>query len=312
MPERPSEIVAEVLRRVLTPAALGTPLQIGQPFGRKRAASAAESLAGKPSAGDAGAPAEGEVRALLHAGIGDSTDEAVVRRLRALAPIDVESLGARLDPTSVRLAALAHDAIAAFHPDLIGVFGGGRRPTVLLDSTAAALAEVPPPASLREALLRHAWLGPMFEFELVRTGVKFWVGSRDFVGAEPPARLLAWPEVRRVHRTDRRRSLLEIPALFEGDTRAALAEPWGRCMACLLAATPLTDLAHADRLAPTFVAGPALASLVESEAGARLARRVLVAAGKAAIEAVALASPAIAERLAVGKGTAARTAGGSA
>lgn len=306
MSERPSEIVAEVLRRVLSPAALGAPLQIGQPFGRARALAAAESLAGGRTDGASDPAAEGEVRALLHAAALDATDEAVVRRLRALSPIDVESLGPRLDPQSTRLAALAHDAIAAFHPDLVGTFGGGRRPSRLLEATSRALAEVPAPASVREALLRHAWLAPLFDFELVRTGVRFWVGSRDFVGVEPPARLLAWPELRRVHRTERRAELLRLPTLFEGDAAGALAEPWARAMAGLLAASPLTDLAHADRAAPAFVVTPAAWALVASDAGARLARRVLVAAGRAASDAVALSSPAIAQRLGLVEGDATR------
>ena len=37
-------------------------------------------------------------------------------------------------------------------------------------------------------------------FDLGRDDVRvsFWVGKREFHGAEPPARLLKWPELRRV------------------------------------------------------------------------------------------------------------------
>lgn len=318
MAPRPSEIVAEVLRRVLTPGALGEVLHVGPPFGRRAALAAADSLAGGAAdANEEGDPAGlREARALLQAGAYDAAEEAVIGRVRRLAAVDVDTLGPRLEPQVVRLAALLHDALAAFHPDLPGVFGADR-PRRLLDATAKALGEVPPPATLREALLRDAWIAPLLSFELVRTAVRFWVGSREFVGREPPARLLAWPDVRRVHRDDRRAAILSLPELFAGalgetpdtrgaratrDPRAALAEPFGRAMACLLAASPLTDLALAGRGAPTFAVTPAIEALIASAVGARVARRAIARGGRGAREGVRLASPAVAERLELAHG----------
>jgi hypothetical protein len=295
---RPSETIAEVLRRVLTPGALGDVLHVGPPFGRRAALAAADALSGdaRGAAEELDPTALREARALLRAGAYDAAEEAVIARVRRLAAVDVDALGPRLDPQVVRLAALLHDVLVAFHPDLPGMFGADR-PHRLLDATAKALGEVPAPATLREALLRDAWLAPLLSFELVRTAVRFWVGSREFVGREPPARLLAWPEVRRVHRDERRAAILSLPELFAGDRRAALAEPFGRAMACLLAASPLTDLALAGRSAPAFAVTSALAGLCASASGARVARRALSSGGRGATDAVRLASRELAERL---------------
>jgi hypothetical protein len=318
---RPSEIVAEVLRRMLTPGALGDVLHVGPPFGRRAALAAADALAGGDAgaAGGAGADAQrdsdhaaarGEAQALLRSGAYDAAEEAVIARVRRLAAVDVDTLGPRLDPQVVRLAALLHDVLVAFHPDLPGVFGG-ERPRRLLEATAKAIGEVPPPATLREALLRDAWIAPLLSFELVRTAVRFWVGSREFVGRAPPARLLAWPEVRRVHRDDRRAAILSLPDLFAAargdargtqDARAALAEPFSRAMGCLLAASPLTDLALAGRTTPVFAVTPAIEGLIASAAGARVARRAIASGGRGAREAVRLASATVAERLELAHG----------
>lgn len=291
----PAEVVAEIFRRVLIPGVQGDALSIEKPFGRRAAFAAAECVGGFAAAECVGGfAAASEEVAMLDEWFGASTmqagEECLLRKLRRLANADLSALGPRIDGGVVALAALFHDLVAAFHPDLPGAF---RRdaPGKLLMMTADALREIPAPPTVRAALLRHAWLGDLPRFSLVRSDVKWWVGGRSFIGRTPPARLLAWPEVRRVRRENRAVELLRAPDLFgdRGDV-ALLTELHARAMSAFLAATPLTDLALAGRLSPPFTWTAAAAQLVANAAGARLARRAIALGedgGKFARDAIA-------------------------
>lgn len=297
--EKPAAIFSEVRRRILVPGVTGGALVIGKPFGRKRAELAAracgddETHAAQPGEDDA---ALAEVREQLSTSLDDSdeADRAVVRRIRRLVAGDVSAVGPRIDGAVVQLAALFHDAVASFHPDMVGVFRASA-PKKLLRATVEALAGVPPPATVRGALLRHAWLGDLVKFELVRTEVKWWTGSATFVGKSPPKRLLAWPDIRRVQRRDRTIDLLRLPDLF---TDAAVVDPamselYARAMTLFLAATPISDLVLAARSVPPFQWTDAHASCVASRAAARLAHRAIALnedAGKSAFDAIATAA----------------------
>lgn len=301
--ERPAEILAEIARRILIPGVTGAPLEIGRPFGGRRASLAASAVdqdvhdegneaarALLPEGADA---ALGEIRALLPSGHMDESEEAVMRRLRRLVPADSIAIGPRFEPGVIRLAALLHDAVAAFHPDMVGLFRPNA-PKKLLDATLRALSEVPPPSTLRAALLRHAWLGELVRCELVRTEVKWWTGRATFIGKPCPPRLLAWPEARRVQRKDRSIDLLRLPDLFadKGDV-AALGELYLRAIGAFLVATPITDLVLAARAAPSFVWRESLVGFLASRAGARVARRAIALGedgGKHAFEAIAAAA----------------------
>lgn len=270
MAERPAEIVDAIVTRVLVPAVTGGALVIERPFGRARAFAAAEVVGGFEISQElATLDREIGARAL------DRGEDALLRRIRRLAGIDPQAMGRRLDGGVVALAALFHDLVAAFHPDLGGVL---RRdaPHRLLDATARALADVPPPSTVRAALLRHAWLGGLPLFSLARVDVRWWVGGASFVGRTPPKRLLLWPDVRRVRRDERTVGLLRLPELFgDREDLAVLTELHARATASFLAATPLTDLALAGRIAPPFTWTDTLAKLVASPTGARLARRAI-------------------------------------
>lgn len=266
----PAETTAEIFRRVLVPAVTGGELIIEKPFGQRAANEATRVLGGIEQSGE-------EVR--LDQYFGPRTmqqgEEALLRKLRRLANADVPTIVPRIDGGVLVLGALIHDLVAAFHPDLSGVF---RRdaPSKLLEATARALSDVPPPTTLRAALLRHAWLGDLPRFTLVRTEVRWWVGGRSFVGRAPPSRLLAWPEVRRVRRDERAVEILRLPDLFsERAATGPLIELHARALSAFFAASPLTDLAMAGRLSPSFTWTASAAALVASAAGARLARRAI-------------------------------------
>ncbi len=266
----PAETVVEIFRRVLVPGVTGGELVIEKPFGRKAAYAAAEVMGGVEISREVVKIDEEHGTKALEQG-----EEALIRRLRRLANADVSTIIPRIDGGVVVLAALLHDLIAAFHPELPGIF---RRdaPHKLLEATASALAEVAPPSTLRAALLRHAWLGDLPRFSLVRTEVRWWVGGATFVGRTPPKRLLAWPEVRRVRRDERGAEVLRLPELFaDRPDVAVLTEIHARAMSAFLAASPLTDLALAGRLSPPFVWTESAARLVAGPAGARLARRAI-------------------------------------
>lgn len=266
----PAETTAEIFRRVLVPAVTGGALIIERPFGRAGALAAAEVVGGMEISK--------EVVALdqwFGAGTLQQGEDSLLRKLRRLANADVSTIVPRIDGAVVALAALLHDVVAAFHPDLPGVF---RReaPVKLLMLTAGAFTEVPQPSTLRAALLRHAWLGELPKFSLVRTEVRWWTGGRSFVGRAPPPRLLAWPELRRVQRDERGTEIIRLPDLFPDRTDVLpLTEMHTRAMSAFLAASPLTDLAMAGRLTPPFVWTSAVARLAANPAGARLARRAI-------------------------------------
>ncbi|MBI2395055.1 MAG: hypothetical protein HYV09_36125 [Deltaproteobacteria bacterium] len=259
----------EVFRRVLLPAITGGELVIERPFGPKAARAAGEAM----GLGDRTAE-EREVDRMLSTTTLERGDEALLRRLRRLTATDAVTISPRIDGSVVWLGALLHDVVAAFHPDLPGVFRR-RAPHQLLEATAVALEEVPAPPTVRSALLRHAWLGDLPRFSLLRTELRWWVGGASFVGKEPPRRLLAWPEVRRVRRDDRTVEILRLPELFADNTTTAIGSLHARAMAAFLAATPLTDLMMAGRLSPPFQLTEAAAHLIASPAGARLARRAI-------------------------------------
>lgn len=296
--EKAHELLAAVTRRILLPSVTGGALEIGPPFGDKRARLAGSAVGDEESDRSTGSELHGEsrghasVRELLGGGVLDATEEAVLRRVRRLAPTDASALGPRLDASTVELAALFHDCVAAFHPDISGVFRRSA-PRRLLEASIASLVATPGPATVRGALLRHAWLGGLVHFELRRTDLRWWTGSASFIGRAPPARLLAWPDLRRVQRDDRRVELLHLPELFGERGDAGLAELHARAMSAFLAATPLTDLVLAARASPPLVWTAALASLVDLPAGARIARRALALAddgGRHALEAIATAA----------------------
>jgi hypothetical protein len=297
--DTPAQIYAEVMRRILAPGATGGKLVVGRPFGAKRAKLAAQAAGDTEThaaTSDAPDAALGEVRALLGAGALDPAEEAVLRRLRRIAPTDASAIGPRIDGSVVELGALFHDVIASFHPDMAGLFRPSA-PQKLLGATAKALLDVAPPSTVRGAMLRHAWLGELVHFDCVRTEVRWWTGKATFVGCSPPPRLLAWPNARRVQRKDRSVPIMRLPELFEGsparEVTALLAELHARAINAFLAASPITDLVLAGRLSPPFGFLDSHARFLASAAGARVARRAIALGedgGKPAFDAIASAS----------------------
>jgi hypothetical protein len=257
MAEKPVVIADRLFRDLMAPLVLGGELRPGRPIGGKLALSLVRWVSTPGvTAGD-----------VLDAELLSHVDLARVRVARRLAPID------RLDPPTGAewvLAAVLHDLVQCAHPDFAGVFRG-RAPARLLQIGTLTLDRVAPPGSVGEALSRHTWFSRALEITRTDTEVSFWVGKRTFLGQDPPGRLLAWPELRRVHVDKIPHPLLDLPgAGGHVDVQAFAAG-----MAAWLRKTPLTDLATCTRAAPAFAWSPETILLLATRAGRTLALRAL-------------------------------------
>jgi hypothetical protein len=232
---------------VMAPLVLGGAVRPGHAIGARRAL------------------ALGEGRLPLDRDLSLRVALARLRRARRLAPVD-----AMPDPGADdwALAAALHDLLQAVNPTFdtrLRRRAAGR----ILDLAAAVVERVPLPATVGQALARHTWLARAPEVARTDTTVRWWSGSAVFLGEDPPQRLQAWPEFRRVEVIRKSRSLLELTPLAvdrEGLTGA---------VAALLSRTPLTDLATCTRAAPAFVWNAAALNLVGTALGRTLALRAL-------------------------------------
>ena len=151
---------------------------------------------------------------------------ARTRVARKLTPVD-----GLPGPTEAEwaLGAALHDIVQTAHPAFDSAFRR-RGPSKILDLAEATLDHVPAPRSVGESLSRHTWFSRLFEMERTDTVIRWWVGSRIFLGETPPARLSAWPELRRVRRRDDRAGRHRIsPARAARSTPRASAGRWHGC-----------------------------------------------------------------------------------
>jgi hypothetical protein len=248
---KPGAVCEVLLSDFLTPLVLGGEMRPGKPLG------AALALALMQQADHLTPDAEKVSLLTL----------ARVRIARKLAPIDrIEGISG----PEWALAAVLHDIVQSAHPDLGGVFRSSA-PQKVLDLAAAALDRIPPPTSVREALERHTLFSRILEITRTDTRVSWWVGSATFLGTDPPKRLQAWPEVRRVHVEKTPRALLDLPAAGGHAPAARFFE----VIASFLKKTPITDLASCTRSTPEFRFTQEVLSIAGTRAGRTLLLRVL-------------------------------------
>jgi hypothetical protein len=192
---------------------------------------------------------------------------ARVRRARRWVPIDALPAAT---PAEWTLAAALHDLLQAANP----TFDAGLRRSAagrILELAREAIERVPAPADVREALSRHTWFARVLDIARTDTTVSWWIGSHVYLGIEPPRRLQAWPELRRVSVAATPRVLLQLAPLAV--ERQRLTDAVARLLAC----TPLTELATCTRGAPAFTWGQATLALVATRAGRTVALRALAA-----------------------------------
>jgi hypothetical protein len=243
------EIADRLFRGFMAPLVLGGPMHPGRPIGARAALAIGEQrVAGDPDL-------------VSHVELGR------VRRARDLAPVD--RLGPAT-PAEWALAAALHDVVQSTHPGFDAALRR-RAPARLLDLVDATIERVPPPPSVGDALSRHTWLARTLEIARTDTAVSWWVGSRTFLGVDPPARLQAWPELRRVNVVRTPHPLLELAGSGGSVDAARLAATVAR----FLARTPLTDVATCARRAPEFAWSAETIAFVGTQGGRTLALRAL-------------------------------------
>lgn len=255
----PQALCERLFSTFLAPLVLGGTMRPVKAFGGKNALSIGERT---PS----------DVDALSR------TQLARVRIARKLAPID------RFEPApngaEWALAAMLHDLVQATHPGFNAVF---RRsgPLRILSVIEKTLELVPPARTAGDALSRHTWLSRMFELARTDVEVKWWTGSETFLGEDPPARLTAWPELRRVQQTRTPRPLMDLPTAGG----AVDMSRFTTVVEGLLARTPLTDLATIDRAAPLFTWRHDTLTLCATPAGRTIVLRAFAALPDKAVDA---------------------------
>ncbi len=249
MAEKAVAIADRLFRDMLAPLVLGGELRPGRPIGGKNAL------------------ALGPFSDVLDQELLSQVNLARVRVARRLLPVD------RLEaptPAEWALAAMLHDIVQCAHPELSGVFRG-RAPLRLLQIVSLTAERVPAPQNVGEAVSRHTWFSRALEITRTDSTVSFWVGKRQFLGQEPPGRLLAWPELRRVHVEKTPRALVDLPSA--GGHVAATEFEAG--VSAWIRKSPLTDLATCARTSPKFEWSRETLAFVSTRAGRTLALRAL-------------------------------------
>jgi hypothetical protein len=246
----PQALCERLFTTFLAPLVLGGPMTPGKPFGGKNAL----------AIGDGRAPTDFDTLS--------KTQLARVRVARKLAPVDVFEP----PPTAAEwaIAAAVHDLVQATHPGFDALFrrSGPARILTVIEKT---LDHVPAPPTVGDALSRHTWFSHMLDVTRSDVEVKWWTGSQTFLGTEPPGRLLAWPEVRRVQQTKTPRSLMDLP------TAGSAVDParFATIVESILQKTPLTDLATSNRASPAFAWTHPTLALCATRNGRTLVLRAL-------------------------------------
>jgi hypothetical protein len=243
-----AKLADRVFTTVMAPLVLGGTVAPARPLGA-RAALAFVSEGALPSDSD----------------LASRVDLARVASARRLAPVDRVA-----DPSGAdwALAAALHDLLQVASPSW-RLRGSATR---LLDLVRATLERIAPPATAHEALMRHTWFARVLTLKRKDATVSWWTGSREYRGEEPAARLLAWPDLRRVHVTREERAITELVA--RGGV-ATLAEPWNDALGRFLRATPLTDLATCARATPKFEWSEESLAITRSPVARTLALRAI-------------------------------------
>jgi hypothetical protein len=178
-----------------------------------------------------------------------------------------------LDEDALRLAAAMQNLLFLLHPGTSAPSITRRRLRAVSAYAAQVATLAPPDVDLEEGRTaarvlaeRHSLLHHLFDLGRDDVRVTFWVGKREFRGAEPPARLLKWPELRRV-----REERWRVTVVGE-----AMADPLMKpIVTAMLASSPLTDLFEPSRLEPRLDLLPLARWLKQPEIARAVADRWL-------------------------------------
>lgn len=234
---------------IVAPLVLGGKLTLARPFG-------------------ATALTVGQNERLLDPNLRSSLDVARVRQARLLAPVDVLP---ELTSAEWSIAAVLNDVLQVTNHHLGGAFTKSRYGE-LIKSILNVCSQITPSRDIGEALARHTTFARVMEIVRTDTTVGWWTGSARFRGEEPPARLLAWRNWRRV-RIDSDR--VPLPQMAR---EVAPESDFLQALSAWLHLTPLTDIATMTREAPKFVWSASTIALIAVPAGRTLVHRALTRA----------------------------------
>lgn len=246
--EQPAQLADRLFSTFVAPLVLGGSMDLGRPIGFQRAFTM--TVDHRPNDGVA----------WTQVGI------ARVRVARALAPIDALS---EIGAVEWAMAAALHDIVQSTHPQLADRFGG-RRAIALLALAEKTLEHVPGIGHSYDALERHSLFSRMLQVARTETKVSWWTGKATFIGVDPPTRLTAWPDVRRVQ-IDKDPQKLERLTEPGSEKRSAME----RALRAFLRRTPLTDWATCTRTFPEFTLTAPNLALSQTHAGRALVMRAL-------------------------------------
>lgn len=234
-----TEVSAALFEHLLKPLVLGGKVQLERPLGKGLTAAVA-ALHEHASAADLA-----------------EVEFARVRKVRSLVALDRCPA-----PSSAEwyMLGVLHDMLQITHPGL-----SERARSKLSEDVCERLRSIPPIANVHEALMRHSMFARVLEITRADTHVDYWVGKATYVGTPVPARMTAWPNLRKVKTHVTQHSVAEL--LQEASATEALQ--------LFLAATPLTDFATCTRTSPAFQWSDGTSALVESPAGLKVALRAI-------------------------------------
>lgn len=244
-----NERFEQLVTGIVLPLVLGGKLTLARPFGMA-------------------ALTVGQNERILDPDARTNLDVARVRRARLLAPVDVLP---ELNEADWAIAAVLNDLLQVTNHNLGGVLTKSRY-GALLRSISSACARIKPARDVGEVLARHATFARVMELFRTDTTVSWWTGSARFRGEEPPSRLLAWRNWRRVNVDSDR-----VPLARMADT-LNLADEFLRALSMWLHLSPLTDIGTMTRDAPTFVWSPSTIALIAVSSGRTIAFRALARA----------------------------------
>ncbi|MFO0660483.1 MAG: hypothetical protein U0165_11720 [Polyangiaceae bacterium] len=246
---------SELFERVIVPVVLGGDVRPVKPIGPRLAARMSEAAA--------------QIRTWPSERL---TEVLEVRRARAAELVPIDAVPS-LSRDEWRMASALNDLLQAANDSLSGLLFSGRH-EVLLRSVRATLGRVPSPITIGEVVMRHATFAKAPSLIRIDTEISWWTGSAFVRGEPPPARLVAWPEIRRVSTRETKVPIHDIAQHVAVDRT-----DWLKTINEWLRRTPLTDLMFAGRDEPKFEWHPSVLTLVKSEAGAAISRRVLAHVG---------------------------------
>jgi hypothetical protein len=257
----PQTLCERLFKTFLGPLVIGGTMQPEKPFGGKNAL----------VIGDHRAP-------VLDPDLLSRCELARVRTARKIAPVD--TFDAAPTGNEWALAAVLHDLVQSTHPGFDAAFRRNA-PKRLLEVAQLTLERIPPPVNVGDALSRHTWFARMFELSRTDVDVRWWTGSQRFLGTEPPGRLTAWPELRRVTQTKTPRPLMDLPT----SGSAVDFNKFGAVVEGFLTKTPLTDLATLDRATPAFAWSHQTLQLTATHGGRTMVTRALALLPSATVNA---------------------------